>query len=194
MYTILLCQYGISEAIQISQCPSTSSSFLLINLLALIHRNEALPARLPSPSRAPRTSCVIPEPRLPELHSCLPTDPDSIRLPPSVLTAPFGLSYSAVIPKGAFSIRDTPQPPTSCLHPWFQLAPCSSSVAQCPRTWTTQLCSDWDCSTRPGVLRRCPQGCFFHPRHISTSKPSCLYPWFQLAPCSSSLAQYQSTG
>ena len=57
--------------------------FLLINL----HRNTALPARLPSSGRAPRTSCVIPEPRLPKLHSCFPTDLDSIRLPSSVLTA-----------------------------------------------------------------------------------------------------------
>ena len=48
--------------------------FLLINLLALFHRNTALPARLPSSGRAPRTSCVIPEPRLPKLHSCFPTD------------------------------------------------------------------------------------------------------------------------
>ena len=85
--------------------------FLLINLLALFHRNTALPARLPSYGRAPRTSCVIPEPRLPKLHSCFPTDPDSIRLPSSVLTAPLGLLYSAVVPKGAFSIRDQPQPP-----------------------------------------------------------------------------------
>ena len=76
--------------------------FLLINLLALIHRNKALPARLPRPGRAPRTSCVIPEPRLPKLHSCLPTDPSSIRLPSSVLTAPLGLLYSAVVPKGVF--------------------------------------------------------------------------------------------
>ena len=52
------------------------------------------------------------------------------------------------------------------------MAPCSSSVAQCP--WTTQLYSDWDCSTRPDALRRCPQGCFFHPRQTSTSKTSCL--------------------
>ena len=87
--------------------------FLLINLLALIHRNAALPARLPRPGRAPRTSCVIPEPRLPMLHSCLPTDrPDSIRLPSCVLlTAPLGLLYSAVVSKGVFFIRDTPQPP-----------------------------------------------------------------------------------
>ena len=85
--------------------------FLLINLQALFHRNTALPARLPSSGRAPRTSCVIPEPRLPKLHSCFPTDPDSIRLPSSVLTAPLGLLYSAVVPKGAFSIRDQPQPP-----------------------------------------------------------------------------------
>ena len=48
--------------------------FLLINLLALFHRNTALPARLPSSGGAPRTSCVIPEPRLPKLHSCFPTD------------------------------------------------------------------------------------------------------------------------
>jgi len=79
--------------------------FLLINLLALFHRNTALPARLPSSGRAPRTSCVIPEPRLPKLHSCFPTDPDSIRLPSSVLTAPLGLLYSAVVPKGAFSVE-----------------------------------------------------------------------------------------
>ena len=85
--------------------------FLIINLLALIHLNAALPARLPRPGRAPRTSCVIPEPRLPKLHSCLPTDPDSIRLPSSVLTAPLGLLYSAVVPKGAFSIRDQHKPP-----------------------------------------------------------------------------------
>ena len=39
--------------------------FLLINLLALIRRNEAMRARLPRPGRAPRTSCVIIEPRLP---------------------------------------------------------------------------------------------------------------------------------
>ena len=48
--------------------------FLLINLLALFHRNTALPARIPSSGRAPRTSCVIPEPRLPKLHSCFPPD------------------------------------------------------------------------------------------------------------------------
>ena len=36
--------------------------FLLINLLALFHRNTALPARIPSSDRAPRISCVIPEP------------------------------------------------------------------------------------------------------------------------------------
>ena len=87
--------------------------FLLINLLALFHRNTALPARIPSSGRAPRTSCVIPKPRLPKLHchSCFLTDPDSIRLHSSVLTAPLGLLYSAVVPKGAFSIRDQPQPP-----------------------------------------------------------------------------------
>ena len=53
--------------------------FLLINLLALFHRNTALPARLPSSGRAPRTSCVIPEPRLPKLHSCFPTDHSDLR-------------------------------------------------------------------------------------------------------------------
>jgi len=81
--------------------------FLLINLLALFHRNTALPARIPSSGRAPRTSCAIlkRKPRLPKLHSCFPTDPDSIRLPSSVLTAPLGLLYSAVVPKGAFSIE-----------------------------------------------------------------------------------------
>jgi hypothetical protein len=141
--------------------------FLLINLLALIHRNKALPARLPRPGRAPRTSCVIPEPRLPKLHSCLPTDPSSIRLPSSVLTAPLGLLYSAIVPKGAFPSETHPNLQNPRLHSWFQLAPCSSSVAQCP--WTTQLCSDCACSTRPDVLRRCPHRCFFHPRHTSTS-------------------------
>jgi len=85
--------------------------FLLINLLALFHRNTALPTRIPSPGRAPRPSCVIPEPRLPKLHSCFPTDLDSNCLPSSVLTAPLGLIYSAVVPKGALSIRDQPQPP-----------------------------------------------------------------------------------
>ena len=85
--------------------------FLLINLLALFHRNTALPARIPSPGRAPRPSCVIPKPRLPKLHSCFPTDPDSICLPSSVLTVPLGLLYSAVVPKGAFSIRDQHKPP-----------------------------------------------------------------------------------
>ena len=85
--------------------------FLLINLLALFHRNTALPARIPSPGRAPRPSCVIPKPRLPKLHSCFPTDPDSICLPSSVLTAPLGLLYSAVVPKGACSIRDQHKPP-----------------------------------------------------------------------------------
>jgi len=86
---------------------------LLINLLALFHCNTALPlpARIPSSGRAPRTSCVIPKPRLPKLHSCFPTDPDSIRLPSSVLTAPLGLLYSAIVPKGAFSIRDQHKPP-----------------------------------------------------------------------------------
>jgi len=87
--------------------------FLLINLLALFHCNTALPARIPSPGRAPRPSCVIPKPRLPKLHSCFPTDPDSISLPSSVLTAPLGLLYSAVVPKGAFSIREQPQPPNA---------------------------------------------------------------------------------
>jgi len=85
--------------------------FLLINLLALFHRNTALPARIPSPGRAPRPSCVIPKPRLPKLHSCFPTDPDSICLPSSVLTAPLGLLYSAVVPKGAVHIRDQHKPP-----------------------------------------------------------------------------------
>ena len=85
--------------------------FLLINLLALFHRNTALPARISSPGRAPRPSYVIPKPRLPKLHSCFPTDPESIRLPSSVLTAPLGLLYSAVVPKGAFSIRDQHKPP-----------------------------------------------------------------------------------
>merc|ERR1719198_2127023 len=56
-------------------------------------------------------SCVIPIPRLPKPHSCFPTDPDSICLPSSVLTAPLGLLYSAVVPKGAFSIRDQHKPP-----------------------------------------------------------------------------------
>ena len=50
-------------------------------------------------------------------------------------------------------ITSTSEP--SGLHCRFQLARCSSSVAQCP--WTIKLCSDWDCSTRPDVLRRCPQ-------------------------------------
>jgi len=85
--------------------------FLLINLLALFHRTTALPARIPSPGRAPRPSCVIPKPRLPKPHSCFPTDPDSICLPTSVLTVPLGLLYSAVVPKGAFSIRDQHKPP-----------------------------------------------------------------------------------
>jgi len=85
--------------------------FLLINLLALFHRNKALPARISSPGRAPRPSYVIPKPRLPKLHSCFPTDPDSICLPSSVLTVPLGLLYSAVVPKGAFSIRDQHNPP-----------------------------------------------------------------------------------
>ena len=85
--------------------------FLLINLLALFHRTTAQPARIPSPGRVPRPSCVIPKPRLPKLHSCFPTDPDSICLPSSVLTAPLGLLYSAVVPKGAFSIRDQHKPP-----------------------------------------------------------------------------------
>ena len=56
-------------------------------------------------------SCVIPIPRLPKPHSCFPTDPDSICLPTSVLTVPLGLLYSAVVPKGAFSIRDQHKPP-----------------------------------------------------------------------------------
>ena len=85
--------------------------FLLINLLALFHRNTALPARIPSPGRAPRPSCVIPKPRLPKPHSCLLTAPDSICLPTSVLTVPLGLLYSAVVPKGALSIRDQHKPP-----------------------------------------------------------------------------------
>merc|ERR1712070_1349044 len=85
--------------------------FLLINLLALFHRTTALPARIPSPGRAPRPSCVIPKPRLPKPHSCFLTDPDSICLPPSVLTVPLGLLYSAVVPKGALSIRDQHKPP-----------------------------------------------------------------------------------
>ena len=42
--------------------------------LALFHRNTALPARLQSSGGAPRTSCVIPEPRLLKLHSRFPTD------------------------------------------------------------------------------------------------------------------------
>jgi len=85
--------------------------FLLINLLALFHRTTALPARIPSPGRAPRPSCVIPIPRLPKPHLCFPTDPDSSCLPTSVLTVPLGLLYSAVVPKGAFSIRDQHKPP-----------------------------------------------------------------------------------
>jgi len=85
--------------------------FLLINLLALFHRNTALPARISSPGRALRPSYVIPKPRLPKLHSCFPTDPDSICLPSYVLTVPLGLLYSAVVPKGAFSIRDQHKPP-----------------------------------------------------------------------------------
>jgi len=87
--------------------------FLLINLLALFHRNRntALPARISSPGRAPRPSYVIPKPRLPKLHSCFPTDPDSICLPSYVLTVPLGLLYSAVVPKGAVSIRDQHKPP-----------------------------------------------------------------------------------
>ena len=85
--------------------------FLLINLLALFHRTTALPARIPSPGRAPRPSCVIPKPRLPKPHSCFLTDPDSICLPTSVLTVPLGLLYSAVVPKGALSIRDQHKPP-----------------------------------------------------------------------------------
>ena len=85
--------------------------FPLINLLALFHRNTALPARISSPGRAPRPSYVIPKPRLPKLHSCFPTDPDSSCLPTSVLTVPLGLLYSAVVPKGAFSIRDQHKPP-----------------------------------------------------------------------------------
>ena len=85
--------------------------FLLMKLLALFHRTTALPARIPSPGRAPRPSCVIPKPRLPKPHSCFPTDPDSICLPTSVLTVPLGLLYSAVVPKGAFSIRDQHKPP-----------------------------------------------------------------------------------
>jgi len=170
--------------------------FLLINLLALFHRTTALPARIPSPGRAPRPSCVIPKPRLPKPHSCFLTDPDSICLPTSVLTVPLGLLYSAVVPKGAFSIRDQHKPPKPLVSilgsnwrgaqaRWFNVHMDNSGI---------QLCSDWDCSTRPDLLRRCPQGCFFHPRPTSTSKPSGLHPWFQLAPCSSSLAQYQSSG
>ena len=85
--------------------------FLLINLLALFHRTTALPARIPSPGRAPRPSCVIPKPRVPKPHSCFLTDPDSICLPTSVLTVPLGLLYSAIVPKGALSIRDQHKPP-----------------------------------------------------------------------------------
>ena len=145
--------------------------FLLINLLALIHRNAALPVRLLRPGRAPRTSCVIrpnpayrsstrasqPTPTLSVcpplsrlLHSACCTPPLSLRVlfpskihlnlqnlaSPSLVptgavlkfggsilnvhgqlssvltrTAPLGLMYSAVVPKGAFAIRDTPQPP-----------------------------------------------------------------------------------
>ena len=95
--------------------------FLLINLPALMHRNAVLPARLPRPGRVPRTSCVIPElPKVPNpayqsstRASQVPTDPDSIRVPSSVLTAPLGLLCPAVVSKGDFSIRDQPQPPKS---------------------------------------------------------------------------------
>jgi len=169
--------------------------FLLINLLALFHCNTALPARIPSSGRAPRTSCAIPKPRLPKLHSCFPTDPDSTRLPSSVLTAPLGLLYSAVVPKGAFSIRDRPQPPNPLVSTlgsnwrgaqarWLNVHGQFSSV----------LTGTAPCSTRPDLLHRCPQGCFFHPRPTSTSEPCGLHPWFQLAPRSSSLTQYQSSG
>ena len=88
--------------------------FLLINLLALIRRNEAMRARLPRPGRAPRTSCVIIEPRLPITETPMVTNnnrPDSIRLPSSVLTPLLGRMYSAVVPKSAVSIRDQAQPP-----------------------------------------------------------------------------------
>ena len=171
--------------------------FLLINLLALFHRNTALPARISSPGRALRPSYVIPKPRLPKLHSCFPTDPDSICLPSSVLTVPLGLLYSAVVPKGAFSIRDQYKPPTPLVSTlgsnwrgaqarWLNVHDGQfSSVLTAP---------DWDCSTRPDLLRRCPQGCFFHPRPTQTSKPSGFHPWFQLVPCSGSLAQCQSSG
>jgi len=142
--------------------------FLLINLLALIHCNKALPAQLSRPGRVPRTSCVIPEPRLPKLHTraSQPTPAQSVCPPLSwllhsacctpplsprvlfhprhtptsktrvsilgsnwrraqvrwlnvlgqlssvlIVPAPLGLMCSAVVPTGAFSIRDTPQPP-----------------------------------------------------------------------------------
>ena len=165
--------------------------FLLINL----HRNTALPARLPSSGRAPRTSCVIPEPRLPKLHSCVPTDPDSIRLPSSVLTAPLGLSYSAVVPKGAFSIRDQPQPPNPLVSTlgskwrgaqarWLNVHGQFSSVL----TGTAPLRLMY-CCTPP----LSPQGCFFHPRPTSTPEPSGLHPWFQLVPYSSTQARLLNT-
>ena len=65
-------QYMVPIAVQIHNVRRRVPR--LINLLALFHRNTALPARLPSSGGAPRTSCVIPEPRLPKLHSCFPTD------------------------------------------------------------------------------------------------------------------------
>ena len=92
--------------------------FLLINLLALIRRNEAMCARLPRPGRAPRTSCVIIEPHLPITETPMATNnnrPDSICLPSSVLTPPLGQIYSAVVPKVALSIRDRAQPPKTLM-------------------------------------------------------------------------------
>jgi len=92
--------------------------------------------------------------------------------------------------------RPTSTSEPSGLHPRFQVARCSSSVAQCP--WTIQLCSDWDCSTPPDVLLYSavvstrvlfPSETNLNPRTLWTPP---LVPTGAVLIYSSSLAQYQS--
>ena len=98
------------------QCPSTSSSFLLINLLVLIHRDEAMPAGL--------RVLVVPR-----------------DLPASYPKPEPHLTEALLVPRNQ-----------------ARLNPSAGSALLCP-----------GCSALiPDALRRCPQGCPFHPRPTST--------------------------
>ena len=94
-----------------SPCPSTSSSSSTCWPCSTVTRPCLLGSRVLAEPRDPLASYPNPAYRSSTRASRPTLTQSRICLPSSILTAPLGLLYSAVVPKGAFSIRDQHKPP-----------------------------------------------------------------------------------